>query len=194
MNVFRIAAILAFVSVSGASAATFTVTNTDDAGAGSLRQAILDANANPGTDTIDFNIPGAGVHTISPATQLPSISDPVVIDGYSQPGASPNTDPNGFDGTLLIELSGAGAGPNVNGLDISAGGSTVRGLVINRFRGLGGSGNAIFPSTAGGNHIEGNFLGTDAGGTLAQGNEDNAHHPRPPTTTSSVERRPLLAT
>ena len=48
-------------------AATFTVTNTDDTGPGSLRQAILDANAAPGLDTIAFNIPGAGVHTISPA-------------------------------------------------------------------------------------------------------------------------------
>ena len=72
MNGFRMAAILALVSVSGAMAATFTVTNTDDTGAGSLRQAILDANATPGVDTIAFNIPGAGVQTISPASQLPT--------------------------------------------------------------------------------------------------------------------------
>ena len=48
------------------AAATFTVTNTNDSGAGSLRQAILDANASAGADLIDFNIPGAGVHTIAP--------------------------------------------------------------------------------------------------------------------------------
>ena len=52
----------------GAAGTTFTVTNTNDSGAGSLRQAILDANANPGGDTIAFGIPGAGVHTITPAT------------------------------------------------------------------------------------------------------------------------------
>ena len=48
------------------AAATFTVTNTNDSGAGSLRQAILDANASAGADLIDFSIPGAGVHTIAP--------------------------------------------------------------------------------------------------------------------------------
>ena len=156
------------------AAVTFTVINTDDSGAGSLRQAILDANAAPGLDTIAFDIPGAGVHTISPATALPFITDPVVIDGYTQPGASPNTDPEGFNGTLLIELSGASSAP-MNGLGISAGGSTVRGLVINGFKGLStDSGNAILLNTFGGNHIEGNFFGTDAGGTIAQGNEDDA--------------------
>ncbi|MEX0879782.1 MAG: S-layer homology domain-containing protein [Thermoanaerobaculia bacterium] len=164
-----------FLASAVASPATFTVTNADDSGAGSLRQAILDAEANPGLDTIAFNIPGAGVHTITPATQLPQISNPVVIDGYSQPGASPNTDPNGFNGTLLIEISGAASAENQNGLNIGAGGSTVRGLVINRFTGLSaGAGNAIFLFSGGGNSIEGNFLGTDPGGTIAQGNEDDA--------------------
>jgi hypothetical protein len=157
-----------------AHAATFTVTNTNDSGAGSLRQAILDANANAGLDTIAFNISGSGVQTIAPATPLDTITDPVIIDGYTQLGASPNTDPNGFNGILLIELSGANLGFG-NGLNITAGGSTVRGLVINRFPGLSaGGGNAIRLSTGGGNHIEGNFLGTDATGTGPAGNEDEA--------------------
>ena len=64
------------ISASTLGAATFTVINTDDSGRRSLRQAILDANGNPGLDTIAFNIPGAGVHTISPATALPTISVP----------------------------------------------------------------------------------------------------------------------
>jgi len=57
-------------------ATTFTVTNTADSGPGSLRQAILDANGNPGTDTIAFNISGSGVHTISPTSALPNLIDP----------------------------------------------------------------------------------------------------------------------
>src|SRR6267378_6088620 len=69
---------------------TFTVTSVADSGPGTLRQAILDANANAGADTIVFNIPGSGVHTISPATALPTITDAVVIDGYTQPGTSGN--------------------------------------------------------------------------------------------------------
>ena len=56
------------------AAATFTVTNTDDAGPGSLRQAILDAEGSAGADTIAFAIPGAGVHTITPLSLLPIIS------------------------------------------------------------------------------------------------------------------------
>ena len=54
------------------SAATYVVTTTADSGAGSLRQAILDANGNAGADTITFNIPASGVQTISPVTILPS--------------------------------------------------------------------------------------------------------------------------
>jgi hypothetical protein len=53
---------------------------------GSLRRAILDANAHPGADIIVFNIPGSGVQTIIPTTALPTISDAVTIDGSTQPG------------------------------------------------------------------------------------------------------------
>ncbi|HYP19592.1 MAG TPA: hypothetical protein VEY08_05910, partial [Chloroflexia bacterium] len=65
------------------AAITYTVTNTNDSNTGSLRQAILDANANPGADKITFNIPGGGVHRISPVTPLPGISEAVTIDGYT---------------------------------------------------------------------------------------------------------------
>jgi hypothetical protein len=138
--------------------ATFTVTNTADSGAGSLRQAILDANASAGMDTITFSI-GSGVQTISPASALPDITDPVIIDGTTQ---------SGFSNTPIIELSGANAGINVSGLKITAGSSTVRGLVINRFIGKG-----ITLVTNGGNVIEGNFIGVDPGGTTNLGNSSD---------------------
>ena len=83
------------------------VTNTNPSGAGSFMQALLDANATPGLDTITFNIPGAGVKTIAPAAALPAITDPVAIDGYSQPGASPNTLVSGDNAVILIELDGS---------------------------------------------------------------------------------------
>ncbi|MBX9579110.1 MAG: hypothetical protein K2X87_02280, partial [Gemmataceae bacterium] len=70
--------------------AVLTVTNTDDSGPGSLREAILDSNASAGVrDTIAFAIPGDEVHTIRPTSALPPIADPVVIDGYTQPGGQP---------------------------------------------------------------------------------------------------------
>src|SRR3954469_4204665 len=103
------------------------------AGTCTLRAAIQQANATSGVDTISFNIPGTGVHTITPATALPTITDPVTIDGYSQPGASLNTQAIGDDAVLLIELAGNGVSGGISGLFITAGSSTVRGLVINRW-------------------------------------------------------------
>src|SRR5262249_43145871 len=140
-----------------APAVTYTVLYTADSGAGSLRQAILDANANPGADLIAFNIGGGGVQTIAPTSPLPGITDPVTIDGTTQAG---------FAGSPIIELNGAGAGASSHGLIISAGNSTVRGLVINRF-----SVNGIVLHTNGGNVLEGNYIGTNVAGTAGLGNQ-----------------------
>ena len=136
-----------------------TVTNTNDSGAGSLRQAIIDANNTAGTQTISFNIPGAGVQTIKPLTPLPNITDPVIIDGYTQPGASANTLATGDNAVLLIELDGSLIVGGSTGLRITNGGSTVRGLVVNLFNGTG-----ISLLNVGGNTIEGCFIGPDADG------------------------------
>ncbi|HEX8141546.1 MAG TPA: DUF4394 domain-containing protein [Pyrinomonadaceae bacterium] len=171
LSLLSIASLIVFLGYSWSrfvprtAAAGFTVTNTNDSGAGSLRQAILDANANPGLDAIDFNIPGAGVQTITPATALPIITGPLIIDGFTQPGTIANSQPTGgLNAALLIEINGAnaGAGPC---LRITAGGSTVRGLVINR---CGGA--AISLQGAGGNLINGVYLGTDPTGTIKRAN------------------------
>ncbi len=141
------------------SAATFWVTNANDSGSGSLRQAITDANATPGLDTINFQIPGTGAHTISPGSALPSITDLVVIDGTTQPG---------FSGSApVIELNGSGAGANA-GLRLVAGSNTIRGLVINRFGADG-----IRVDGPGGNSIVGCYVGIDPGGSIARGNTLN---------------------
>jgi len=72
------------VCVMAAEGATFSVTNVNDSGAGSLRQAIVDANANSGTDTIEFGMGGGGQHEINPSTALPAITEAVTIDGYTE--------------------------------------------------------------------------------------------------------------
>src|SRR5262249_2727552 len=90
--------------------AVFTITNISDSGPGSFRQAILDANANPGLDTVDFSIPQAVLHTITPLSGLPTITSPIIVDGYSQPGSRPNRLQPGEDAVLLIELDGSKAG------------------------------------------------------------------------------------
>jgi hypothetical protein len=144
---------------------TFTVTNTNDSGTGSLRQAILDANTTTGPDNIAFSIPGSGVETITPDSELPNITDEVSINGYTQAGASANTLKVGDNAVLKIELSGASV-PGGYGLRIGAPNSTVKGLIINRWYGgvrMGGN-------DAKGNKVEGNYIGTDASGTKDLGN------------------------
>jgi hypothetical protein len=152
---------------------TFIVLNANDAGPGSLRQAILDADAGRCPAVIDFAIPGPGVHTIAPTSALPDITVPVTIDGYSQPGASPNTLTVGDNAVLLIQLDGSNAGLGANGLHITAGGSSVKGLDITNFMRTdapyqGGVG--ILMDTNGDNVIQGNFIGTDPTGSAAAGN------------------------
>jgi CSLREA domain-containing protein len=190
----RIAAIAAVLGALGvaspASALTFTVNETGDAGdvsladtvcdssatAGeqcTLRAAIQEANDESGGDDIDFNVPGAGVHTIAPATNFPVLTSPVDIDGFTQPGAAPNTNPVGepINATLLIELDGSGDPDRSSsfGLETQAGsgGTTIRGLAINRF----GTG-VLF--RAGPVDVTGNFIGTDATGTIDEGNDFDA--------------------
>ena len=148
-----------------AAGTTFTITNTNDSGAGSLRQAILDANATTDADVIEFDIAGTGVQTIKPSTPLPPITRQVTIDGYTQQGSAVNTKTVGDDAVLKIELDGSNL-PNDNGLEIdTSDGSVIRGLVINRFA----SGITIHGDSVG-NCIEGNFIGTDPTGTLDRGN------------------------
>ncbi len=146
---------------------TFVVTNTNDSGAGSLRQALFYANQSNSAppDTIDFDIPGTGPFVITPLTALPAVVHPTFIDGYSQPGASPNTLAQGDNAVILIQIDGADASGGI-GLTISAGGSTVDGLAITDFS------TGIFLTGAGGDLATGNFLGTDPTGEIGEGNGD----------------------
>jgi hypothetical protein len=142
-----------------AYAATFAVTNANDDGPGSLRQAIVTSNLNlgPSANVITFTIPGVGGHTIDLLSPLPVITAPVTIDGLPQ---SPP-----FTSTPQIELNGSGAGALADGLTITAGHCTVRGLAINRFGGAG-----IRLQTNGGNLIDFAYVGIQAGGPAPQGN------------------------
>jgi hypothetical protein len=136
---------------SSAGGATLSVTTTADSGAGSLRQAILDANTAAGADTIAFNIPGSGPFLIQPLTLLPPLAGETTLDGTTQPG---------YAGTPLIELSNfSGAGLRMTG----TGSNTIRGVCIHDF-------NAGVQIESNGNHLEGCFIGTDPTGTAGPGN------------------------
>lgn len=146
---------------------TFVVTSTGDAsngacgpGACTLRDAVEAANATAGTDTIEFGILGGGVHTIVLNSALPTVSESVTIDGYSQPGAAANTNATGaLDAVLLIQLSGS-AGYYQAGLTIGAAAdATISGLVLNGFI------NDIHLETGSRATLAGCFLGTTPDGT-----------------------------
>jgi hypothetical protein len=168
---------IAVCSIGIAAAERFAVKNTNATGLDSLDQAIVDANAHPNTDVntpddITFDIPASdpnrdpatGVFTITLAFPgLTGVTDPVVIDGYTQDGATPNTLALGNDAVLLVELNGVDA--SFSGLEFKTGGagSTVRGLVINRCS------TGVFLEV-GNIKVIGNFLGTNPAGGLALGN------------------------
>lgn len=146
-----------FASIT-ARAATFTVVNTNDSGAGSLRQAIFDANATPGANVIGFNVP-AITTAIFPSSPLPEISNKVVIDGTTQPG---------YSGSPLIEIVGLSAGAAADGLRIRASNCVVRSLAINRF-----GNNAISIFTNGSGRVENCYLGLATDGLTARSNLAN---------------------
>lgn len=138
---------------------TYTVTNANDSGSGSLRQAILDANRRKGADTIRFAI-GSGAKTISPRSALPGVMDTTTLDATTQPG---------YSGKPLIQLNGASAGKGA-GLIVYGANSTVRGFAISKFN---GNGIMLMKRTGyatGGITIANNYIGTNAAGSGAAGN------------------------
>lgn len=174
----RVAAtVLSALLAPPAWAATITVNDSSDAlhssgcaatgtGTCSLRDALTFANSNPGADLIRFNIPSFGVHTITPTSFLPILTDDagVTIDGYSQPGSSQNTLLIGDNAVLQIEIDGSSTLSGGTGmLSANSSNNTIRGLVMNRY--LVSDCVALFGDN---NVVEGNFLGTDPTGLIAR--------------------------
>ncbi|MCP4901634.1 MAG: hypothetical protein GY906_32115 [bacterium] len=170
LSIISIVCLMAGLSAGSAYAATITVTGTSDGsleelvdnGTCDLREAIEASNSDESVgecstglevDTIAFNIGAGGLQTINPLTELPTITDPVVIDGKTQPGCGE---------TPCIEIDGCKVD---KGLTITAGNSTVRGLVVNR-----SSHSGIHLTDRGYNVLEGNYIGLDASGTEKKAN------------------------
>jgi uncharacterized repeat protein (TIGR01451 family) len=180
------------------------VTNTNDSGPGSLRQAIINVDNDPQVtvpDTIAFAIPpddhghfyytndGVSGHvspanvtltdasndsllynpdpdyphswwSIQPVTALPAITRPIIIDGYTQPGVSPNNAAFGDDAVQRIQINGSAS----TGLSLIGGNSILRGMVINGFT-VG-----LYLDAVGNDTVQGNFIGTDVSGLFAVSN------------------------
>lgn len=188
LGVFIIAlALVSLVVVGKAHAATFTVNDNGDAPAVdpnvscdtagdvcTLRSAIEAANAQAGADTIEFNISGAGVHTISPASAFPSISEQLTIDGSTQPGAScgtlvpANLPAANTPHTLLIEVDGTAASFYTFNFDTAANGSVFKGLIVNNPTNGWSSLSISGFDTGYTMQVNCNYFGTNSDGTTAQ--------------------------
>jgi parallel beta-helix repeat protein len=153
------AGLLALGASAPAHAATFAVNNTLSAGAGSLRSAINAANGTAAQDTIMFAIPGNGVHTITPLVPLPVITQPVSIEGYTQPGSSAAAP--GVSAVPTIVINGANV---ARGIDIGGNGIEVRGLVVRDAQSDG-----IFVEGSD-NVVAGSYVGLNAAGVTANPN------------------------
>lgn len=137
--------------------AVFAVTNTNDSGIGSLREAMNSANVDALADTIQFALPGSGVRTISLLSSLPGVFTPMAIDGWSQ---------SGYSGKPLIKLEAAAAIDY--GISLFASNSLVRGLIFN---GFDNSQLAIWGGDN--NKVQGNYFGTNSDGTALAGGNTN---------------------
>lgn len=193
MAMRRLAALLvasALLSGPALAQATFVVTSAADPGDGTcdaagagdgctLREAIAAADLSGEIDSVFFDIPGDGVQTIHLTSPLPAITQRVVIDGYTQPGSSPNTRAVGNDAVLLIEVDASGTGSSggpildincspLGGRCLVDGLVVVRGLVLNN--GGTGAGSSGIRFNGSGIRVEGNFIGTDPSGTVARPN------------------------
>lgn len=146
-------------------------------GPNTLKSVIAYVNTHcTGSDVITFNIPGGGPHTIAPSGGFffpPLTCNNAVIDGYTQPGAAPNSDggpSNNAD--IRIILNGTTCTPGCNGITLSAPGSVVRGLAIRSFPAYG----VYVDSGAFSARIEGSYIGTDPGGMSAFPNGSGGVH------------------
>jgi hypothetical protein len=160
-----------------AAGPTFVVTSTGDApDAGTrrdgvcrtstnvctLRAALMEANAASGHATIAFGITGPLPHTIAPGTKLPGLTNPagITIDGYTQPGALPNTHPSASQATIAVELRGQGPS-SFDGLSVTTADNVIRGLALYNFA----TSLLIYGEAASRNRVVGNYICTNAAGT-----------------------------
>ena len=131
--------------------ATLIVTNAADQGSGTLREALTTANLIPGPDAILFNLPGEELHTITLLSALPAITDPLLLDGASQPG---------YDRHPRVELDGLQIQPPLaEGIELRTTNASIRGLTITGF-----SLSGILIEGGGGHVIVGNVIGADPTG------------------------------
>jgi CSLREA domain-containing protein len=144
----------------------------DSAGRCTLRAAMTESNWRAGDDRIEFALPGTAPVLIQAASQLPNISSrsgTLTIDGYTQPGAQPNTSTTSSNAVPGVELRGPGGSTRINAFYVTSAGNTIRGLALNNWY------NAIFidGADAAGNRVIGNWVGFRGDTTTVGGQHFN---------------------
>ncbi len=142
----------------------FGVCNLNDSGGGSLRQAIIDVNSQPpGAYTILISVPAPQIfqpHTIHLLSPLPAVHNPVVIDAVTD-----QLDWDPVNRRPVVQVDGAAAGQNANGLVLNGSGNFVAGLILSNF-----GGSAIILQGGTGDTVADSYIGTDPTGTLSRPN------------------------
>jgi parallel beta-helix repeat protein len=168
--VLAVAALVLFVPAAALGSSTIVVTNTNDSGTGSLRQAIIDANEGPG-NTIVFHIPSGDPNfngswfTIGVFSQLPVLSaGETTIDGASQTSFSGDTNPLGPEIFLQARSQ---VFPENGAIVARSSSNVIAGLAI------GGFPVGVVVGSGDGNVVRGDYLGTDPTGTVRGGNNNN---------------------
>jgi parallel beta-helix repeat protein len=165
MRARRLAVLALFVSI-GANAAVFTVTNTNDSGAGSLRQALSDAAASSGAATVAFNLPSTPAK-IMLLSRLPAVSVNTTVDATTQPG---------YAGKPLIEIDGSFLPALTTALSVAG---ALKGVAI-------GNCTYVAMETAGAAVISQNYIGLDSTGTVARPNGLGVYMLGPSNVTANV--------
>lgn len=167
---------LAPLPAAAAEAGVFVVTSNGDGGdrtidgvcastdgTCTLRAALQEANAHSGHAEVRFDLPGASLATIAVATRLPNLTNPagITVDGYTQPGSTPNTAEHGSNARLMVQVRAVGD-PTFNGFNLYSPSNVIRGLSIHNVR----IGIYMAGDSSSFNAVLGNFLCTDATGTF----------------------------
>ena len=164
-TVLAVAASFLTTAPPAAANPVLVVTSTADSGAHTLRNLISKANATPGADRIEFDIPGPSPHVILAESSFPAINETLTIDGRTQPGFSRAT----RKPVVVLDGSSIGGFAAVNALPlqgVTAGGSQLRGLQIVNWPGAAILVNGV-PDVV----IAGNYIGTDGVAELGNGSQ-----------------------
>lgn len=153
-----------------------SVTNTNDSGAGSLRQAITTANNTAGKQSIVFSLPGACPQKIALQSPLPDITDDLEIDGYTQSGSQLNYAHVASTAIICVVLGPANGVTLDHSINVPSTVAPAMNLIVSGIGFTGGHSGAMKLQGGTGHQVWGNaFGGVRPGGNDSLGSTNISH-------------------